>query len=425
MDKQIIFEDEHIRAIFLPGDSNTLVLSFGDLITRASGLSINAEKSLIKYQYNVIGIMPKQKSWFPQASMIELAKTISPVLQGFKNIVGYGGSMGGYAAIKYSNLLNMNRVIAFVPQYSIDPDHVEDRRYAEFFDAVANKDMQIQLQDVDAAREYVIVYDPYFSIDREHYLKIKELLPSLHTIHLPFTGHEALSVLASSSLLHDFIEHEFDEIYFYQQVRKVKKQSKFYFRNVLAHVLSHHDDMLLKILRQNDFQLDERYFDNPLKQAITRSLMKAKQATELDFQKLGIKVQQTQQEVSYKEGLQNSFNSILVFNLINSKFESYALDVLLANKSYLIPIVAEYTGVVHIELNNETYLLGMNDRKVIKLFKSKESLTSDMSPFVIKKYSDFFAISYKQLNLSCDEHGMCEFIEGSIKPTEQLISITY
>lgn len=425
MDKQIIFEDEHIRAIFLPGDSNTLVLSFGDLITRASGLSINAEKSLIKYQYNVIGIMPKQKSWFPQASMIELAKTISPVLQGFKNIVGYGGSMGGYAAIKYSNLLNMNRVIAFVPQYSIDPDHVEDRRYAEFFDAVANKDMQIQLQDVDAAREYVIVYDPYFSIDREHYLKIKELLPSLHTIHLPFTGHEALSVLASSSLLHDFIEHEFDEIYFYQQVRKVKKQSKFYFRNVLAHVLSHHDDMLLKILRQNDFQLDERYFDNPLKQAITRSLMKAKQATDLDFQKLGIKVQQTQQEVSYKEGLQNSFNSILVFNLINSKFESYALDVLLANKSYLIPIVAEHTGVVHIELNNEIYLLGMNDRKVIKLFKSNEPLTSDMSPFVIKKYSDFFAISYKQLNLSCDEHGMCEFIEGSIKPTEQMISITY
>lgn len=425
MDKQIIFEDEHIRAIFLPGDSNTLVLSFGDLITRASGLSINAEKSLIKYQYNVIGIMPKQKSWFPQASMIELAKTISPVLQGFKNIVGYGGSMGGYAAIKYSNLLNMNRVIAFVPQYSIDPDHVEDRRYAEFFDAVANKDMQIQLQDVDAAREYVIVYDPYFSIDREHYLKIKELLPNLHTIHLPFTGHEALSVLASSSLLHDFIEHEFDEIYFYQQVRKVKKQSKFYFRNVLAHVLSHHDDMLLKILRQNDFQLDERYFDNPLKQAITRSLMKAKQATDLDFQKLGIKVQQTQQEVSYKEGLQNSFNSILVFNLINSKFESYALDVLLANKSYLIPIVAEHTGVVHIELNNETYLLGMNDRKVIKFFKSNEPLTSDMSPFVIKKYSDFFAISYKQLNLSCDEHGMCEFIEGSIKPTEQMISLTY
>lgn len=425
MDKQIIFEDEHIRAIFLPGDSNTLVLSFGDLITRASGLSINAEKSLIKYQYNVIGVMPKQKSWFPQASMIELAKAISPILEGFKNIVGYGGSMGGYAAIKYSNLLNMNRVIAFVPQYSIDPEHVEDRRYAEFFDSVANKDMQIQPQDVDAAREYVIVYDPYFSIDREHYLKIKELLPSLHTIHLPFTGHEALSVLASSSLLHDFIEHDFDEIYFYQQVRKVKKQSKFYFRNVLAHVLTQHDEMLLKILRQNDFQLDERYFDNPLKQAITRSLIKTNQATELDFQKLGIKVQRIQKDANYKEGLQTSFGLILVFNLINSKFESYTVDTLLANKSYLVPIVAEQTGVVHIELNNEVYLLAMNDRKIIKLFKSEEPLTSDMSPFVIKKYSDCFAISYKQLNLSFDEQGLCEFTEGSIQPTEQLTTISY
>ncbi|WP_342063580.1 hypothetical protein Q7574_01890 [Acinetobacter pittii] len=425
MDKQIIFEDEHIRAIFLPGDSNTLVLSFGDLITRASGLSINAEKSLIKYQYNVIGVMPKQKSWFPQASMIQLAKAISPILEGFKNIVGYGGSMGGYAAIKYSNLLNMNRVIAFVPQYSIDPEHVEDRRYAEFFDAIANKDMQIQPQDVDAAREYVIVYDPYFSIDREHYLKIKELLPSLHTIHLPFTGHEALSVLASSSLLHDFIEHDFDEIYFYQQVRKVKKQSKFYFRNVLAHVLTQHDEMLLKILRQNDFQLDERYFDNPLKQAITRSLIKTNQATELDFQKLGIKVQRIQEDANYKEGLQTSFGLILVFNLINSKFESYTVDTLLANKPYLVPIVAEQTGVVNIELNNEIYLLAMNDRKVIKLFKNEEPLTSDMSPFVIKKYSDCFAISYKQLNLSFDEQGLCEFTEGSIQPTEQLTTISY
>ncbi|MCU4330751.1 hypothetical protein KTG55_13155 [Acinetobacter pittii] len=425
MDKQIIFEDEHIRAIFLPGDSNTLVLSFGDLITRASGLSINAEKSLIKYQYNVIGVMPKQKSWFPQASMIELAKAISPILEGFKNIVGYGGSMGGYAAIKYSNSLNMNRVIAFVPQYSIDPEHVEDRRYAEFFDSVANKDMQIKPQDVDSAREYVIVYDPYFSIDREHYLKIKELLPSLHTIHLPFTGHEALSVLASSSLLHDFIEHDFDEIYFYQQVRKVKKQSKFYFRNVLAHVLTQHDEMLLKILRQNDFQLDERYFDNPLKQAITRSLIKTNQATEIDFQKLGIKVQRIQEDANYKEGLQTSFGLVLVFNLINSKFESYTVDTLLANKSYLVPIVAEQTGVVHIELNNEIYLLAMNDRKIIKLFKSEEPLTSDMSPFVIKKYSDSFAISYKQLNLSFDEQGLCEFTEGSIQPTEQLSTISY
>ena len=67
------------------------------------------------------------------------------------------------------------------------------------------------------------------------------------------------------------------------------KQSKFYFRNVLAHVLTQHDEMLLKILRQNDFQLDERYFDNPLKQAITRSLIKQIKQLSWTFKSLVLK----------------------------------------------------------------------------------------------------------------------------------------
>lgn len=107
MDKQIIFEDEHIRIIFLTGSSDTLVISFGDLISRAQGMSINAEKPLFTYQHNVIGIMPKQKSWFPKRSMLEMQRQIQPILVQFKQIVGYGGSMGGYAAIKYSNLLKI------------------------------------------------------------------------------------------------------------------------------------------------------------------------------------------------------------------------------------------------------------------------------------------------------------------------------
>jgi pimeloyl-ACP methyl ester carboxylesterase len=148
MDKQIIFEDDHIRAIYLAGESDTLVLSFGDLITRAKGLSINAEKSLMKYNYAVVGIMPKQKSWFPASSMAALLQHLQPILSQFKNIVGYGGSMGGYAAIKYAKDLNMNRVVAMVPQYSIDPSEVEDKRYTDFYDADLNANMRIQAQDI-------------------------------------------------------------------------------------------------------------------------------------------------------------------------------------------------------------------------------------------------------------------------------------
>jgi hypothetical protein len=140
--------------------------------------------------------------------------------------VGYGGSMGGYAAIKYSNLLNMQKIVAFVPQYSIDPDVVQDRRYAEFFDASIHQNMQIQADEVDSSREYIIVYDPYYAEDKEHFLKIQPLLPKMHVIHLPFTGHEALSVLASSQL-NDFVENLLRLLIFISVFVKLKSKVNF------------------------------------------------------------------------------------------------------------------------------------------------------------------------------------------------------
>ena len=131
MDKHIIFEDGHIRAIFMKGSSQELIFSFGDLITRAKGTSINAEKSLEKFHFNVIGVMPKEKSWFPEASMRAMLAAIQDLIASFKIRVGYGGSMGGYAAIKYSNLLDLNRIVALVPQYSIDPEDIHVMRLNE------------------------------------------------------------------------------------------------------------------------------------------------------------------------------------------------------------------------------------------------------------------------------------------------------
>jgi hypothetical protein len=413
MDKQIIFEDEHIRVIFLKGSSDTLVVSFGDLISRAKGMSINAEKSLIKYQYNVIGIMPKQKTWFPKSSMLQMQQQIQPILEQFKQIVGYGGSMGGYAAIKYSNLLNMQKIVAFVPQYSIDPDVVQDRRYAEFFDPSIHQEMQIQADEVDASREYIIVYDPYFAEDKEHFLKIQPLLPNMHVIHLPFTGHEALSVLASSQLLNDFVEQPFDITYFYQRVREVKKQSKFYYRHVLDALLTRHHQALLRILENNDFVLDERYFDVLLKQKLVQQLFNLKQGTEQNLQKLGIQPHFVQHTEITALSIRTVHDKFLVFNLVSLKLESYSAEVIKANQQYLLPLKVTANAVVELELNAESYLLTMNDRGIHKLVKVGEALALDQSPLLFKYYADFYSLSYKQLTLSCDDQGLSHFIDNS------------
>ncbi|ENU21910.1 hypothetical protein F993_03839 [Acinetobacter proteolyticus] len=413
MDKQIIFEDEHIRVIFLKGSSDTLVISFGDLISRAKGMSINAEKSLIKYQYNVIGIMPKQKSWFPKSSMLQMQQQIQPILQQFKGIVGYGGSMGGYAAIKYSNLLNMQKIVAFVPQYSIDPDVVQDRRYAEFFDASIHQDMQIQADEVDSSREYIIVYDPYYAEDKEHFLKIQPLLPKMHVIHLPFTGHEALSVLASSQLLNDFVVKPFEITYFYQRVREVKKQSKFYYRHVLDALLPRHHQALLKILQQNDIALDERYFDAVLKQKLVQQLFNLKQGTEQNLHKLGVHLHFAQHTETQAANVVNVQNQFLVFNLASLKLECYSAEIIAANPTYLLPLNLTANSLVKLRLNDEYYLLSMNDRGIHKLVKEGEPFALDQSPLVFKHYADFYSLSYKQLTLSCDPQGLTQFIENN------------
>ncbi|WP_288416152.1 hypothetical protein [uncultured Acinetobacter sp.] len=420
MDKQIIFEDEHIRVIFLKGTSSELVISFGDLITRAKGLSINAEKSLVKYDYNVLGIMPKVKSWFPEASMQQMMERVNPILDTFETVVGYGGSMGGYAAIKFSALLRMQRVIAFVPQYSIDPQVVEDRRYAEFFDVNVHRDMEIRHEDVCSDAEYIVVYDPYYREDREHYLKIKQVVPQLLTLHLPFTGHEALSVLASSSLLNDFIRHPLDQRYFYQQMRSVKKNSKFYYRTVIHNLMSRHSAALGRILRSNDLHLDDQYLDANLKQLITRVMLNRRQVTEQDLQKLGIKVNLSQ---ATSNQLQDHFGNLVVFNLISHKIECYPEEAVTRNNKYLIAVEAKMSGLLKIEINGEHYLVVMNDRRVTKLFKEHETLTPDMNPIVIKKYPDYYVLSYKNLNLSSDEHGLCHFAEGSVGELEKFSAV--
>lgn len=415
MDKQIVFEDEHIRAIFMPGSSSELIFSFGDLITRAKGLSINAEKSLAKFEFNVLGIMPKHKSWFPKSSMLNMLQAIAELIAPFQQRIAYGGSMGGYAAIKYSNLLNVQRVVAMVPQYSIDPEDVEDARYNMFYQPELNEGMRIEAEDVSPEREYILVYDPYCTEDRAHYMKLEAVLPQHHVLHLPFTGHDAIAVLASSELLYDFLLHEYDESYFYQKMRRVKKNSKFYYRKVIENILPRHRFALGRILKNNDLLLDTQFFDAAQKQVILRELLSNKQVDQQDLLKLGIHVNLPHEK---RQLLLDAYGHALVFNVISNKIESYTGDAIALNHKFLIPIYAKGNGLLTINLNDERYLVVMNDRHIMKLVKEQDELNVGMHPIIMKRYADFYMFSYKHLNLHTDEYGASGFVDASDKNTQ-------
>ncbi|PUQ99908.1 MULTISPECIES: hypothetical protein [Acinetobacter] len=414
MEKQIVFEDEHIRAIFMPGSSSELIFSFGDLITRAKGTTINAEKSLQKFEFNVLGIMPKDKSWFPQTSMQAMLNEIAELIAPFEQRIAYGGSMGGYAAIKYSNALDVQRAVAMVPQYSIDPEDVKDARYNMFYQPELNGEMRITKADVSEDREYIIIYDPHYAQDRAHYHKLREVLPLHHVLHLAFTNHDAIAVLASSELVNDFLLHEFDASYFYQKMRRVKKNSKFYYRKVIENLLPRHRMALGRILKNNDLQLDSQFFDANQKQTILRELLSNKQVDQHDLMKLGIQVNLPQEN---RQILLDIYGHGLVFNVISNKIESYADQAIALNHKFLIPIYARGNGLLTISLNDERYLVVMNDRHIMKLVKEQEPLSVGMHPILMKRYTDFYMFSYKELSLKTDEYGAAAFVDDSDKNT--------
>ena len=408
VDKQIIFEDDEIRVIYMPGTSEALIFSFGDLITRAKGMSINAEKSLQKFDYHVIGIMPKQKSWFPERSMWNMLNAIQDWIAPFTQRIAYGGSMGGYAAIKYARLLGFERVIAMVPQYSIDPIDIPDLRYNMFFQQDLNKNMCIQPNDIAESCEYMVIYDPYYAEDRAHFEKIAALIPHIKTLHLPYTGHDAIAVLANSDLLNDFLTHVWDETYFYQKMRQVKKNNKFYYRKVIENLLPRHRHALGRILKQNDLALDGQFFDAKQKQQILRELLSNKQVDEQDLIKLGIHVDMPDEHPNL---LLDCFGHGVVFNVLSHKIESYAANAIALNHKFLIPLEVRGNGLVHILRQDERWLVTMNDRHVMKLIREEDALGIGMHPLVMKKYSDYYVIAYKQQYLLSNELGAHDFSE--------------
>ena len=107
------------------------------------------------------------------------------------------------------------------------------------------------------------------------------------------------------------------------------------------------------------------------------------------------------------------FGHALVFNLISQKIESYSGSAIALNHKFLIPIFAKDSGLLQIHLNDEPYVVAMNDRYMMKLFKPQQPLSAGMHPIVIKKYEQFYLLSYKQFNLSNHENGGHDFIEDS------------
>ncbi len=149
---------------------------------------------------------------------------------------GYGGSMGGFAAILFANDLELDCVLAISPQYDISQDW--DLRWAEQNAGIAQF-RPLGRHQVNPSCKYFIVYDPYDD-DRLHVEYYKRLIPPGNFIPLrtPYYGHPSHKFLIDARCIKSLARSVLDRgVAAYDRItaRAARGRMPWYFFHMAGH----------------------------------------------------------------------------------------------------------------------------------------------------------------------------------------------
>ena len=154
---------------------------------------------LLRNDFDIVAIKSAKNLWYQNLSLENIAlveQFISTYPTKYMKRVGYGSSMGGYAAIQFSRALKLDIVLALSPQFEIDKPY--DQRWAE---AASGIQFQHRIDPTAIATDckYFIAYDPQ-TVDVRHVEKIREFIShgQLVEITTPYAGHPSAYYLAET-----------------------------------------------------------------------------------------------------------------------------------------------------------------------------------------------------------------------------------
>lgn len=159
---------------------------------------------LLRNDFDVVAFKSAKNLWYQNVSHETIAAVVNFIATraiGYDKRVGYGSSMGGYAAIQFSRSFELDVVLALSPQFEIDKSY--DQRWQG---AAKSIDFQHRI-DANAIADgckYFIAYDPGTE-DVHHVEKLRELISEhrLVEIQTPFSGHPSAYYLAETGLIQD------------------------------------------------------------------------------------------------------------------------------------------------------------------------------------------------------------------------------
>lgn len=180
--------------------------------------------------------------------------------------------MGGYGALKYSRALRADSVLAFVPQFSIDPKVLKDWRYNRYFLPDQHEDMAVSAQDVSG--QILTVSDPGYAEDETHMRALLQELPGATRLGVRSIEHHATGILAGTSFFAAAIEHLRGRLTLSDlaaQARQVKRRRPLFYRALVRKVLERHPATLARAV---DVMIENGDRNSPIEGVVIQELIR-------------------------------------------------------------------------------------------------------------------------------------------------------
>ncbi|NIJ08792.1 pimeloyl-ACP methyl ester carboxylesterase [Sphingomonas vulcanisoli] len=147
-------------------------------------------------------ILHRRNHWFQHPELPEALAALRPHLAGYRKVVVYGSSMGGFAALAYGSLLGAHIGLALSPQYSVDP------KVAPFESRWRADIRRIRFLKPDRApplpRQF-IAFDPADAADARHAALFADRSPTV-LIPARHGGHPVGAFLNETGVLRALID---------------------------------------------------------------------------------------------------------------------------------------------------------------------------------------------------------------------------
>ncbi len=165
---------------------------------------------LARRGYSVLCVKAASADWYRNAALHRWFRKLRPFLAHFDRTIFTGSSMGGYAALVFSQVAPNSVVIAHNPQSTVDHKFVPwEHRYPLGWVQDWSGDFSDAAGVTHLARQIYVTYDPFEVNDRRHVDRLRQ--DNITHLKMPLLGHGTPFWLQQLGLLAETTEKMLDE----------------------------------------------------------------------------------------------------------------------------------------------------------------------------------------------------------------------